>query len=65
MILFCSAPPHRPGPAPDDLLTHVSPLGWRLISLTGDYLWQEVSSGIGDKRFRALNIPGEVKIRIA
>ena len=26
---------------PDELLAHVSPLGWEHIGLTGDYLWRE------------------------
>ena len=26
---------------PDELLSHVSPLGWEHIGLTGDYLWRE------------------------
>ena len=26
----------------DDLLTHVAPLGWEHISLTGDYLRSEI-----------------------
>ncbi len=25
----------------DELLAHVSPLGWEHIGLTGDYLWRE------------------------
>jgi hypothetical protein len=24
---------------PDDLLTHLAPLGWEHINLTGDYVW--------------------------
>ena len=39
---------------PDDLLQHVAPLGWNHISLTGDYLWSEVS--IPSDGFRPLNI---------
>ena len=35
---------------PDDLLTHVVPLGWRHISLTGDYLWQQAATGVGQHR---------------
>jgi TnpA family transposase len=27
---------------PDDLLSHVAPLGWEHISLTGDYLWNDL-----------------------
>lgn len=27
--------------APDNLLTHVAPLGWSHISLSGDYLWEQ------------------------
>ena len=30
-------------PAPDPLLTHVAPLGWEHISLTGDYLWEQAA----------------------
>jgi hypothetical protein len=25
------------------LLTHVAPLGWEHISLTGDYLWEQAA----------------------
>ncbi|MBL0407351.1 Tn3 family transposase [Microvirga aerilata] len=35
---------------PDELLTHVAPLGWRHISLTGDYLWQHAVTGAGQQR---------------
>jgi hypothetical protein len=31
------------GPTPDDVLAHVSPLGWEHISLTGDYLWGQTA----------------------
>jgi hypothetical protein len=27
---------------PDDLLAHVTPLGWEHIALTGDYFWSAV-----------------------
>jgi TnpA family transposase len=27
------------GEAPDDLLAHLSPLGWEHVNLTGDYVW--------------------------
>jgi hypothetical protein len=39
---------------PDNLLQHVAPLGWNHISLTGDYLWCEVS--IPSDGFHPLNI---------
>ncbi|TSD86107.1 Tn3 family transposase [Mycobacterium sp. KBS0706] len=29
--------------APDESLTHVAPLGWEHISLTGDYLWEQAA----------------------
>jgi TnpA family transposase len=29
-------------PVPDELLTHLSPLGWEDVNLTGDYVWAEV-----------------------
>ena len=45
---------------PDDLLTHLSPLGWEHINLTGDYIWgtgQSVSENTdGLRPLRA--IPG-------
>ena len=28
---------------PDHLLTHLSPLGWEHINLTGDYIWVALS----------------------
>lgn len=31
-------------PVSDDLLRHVAPLGWNHISLTGDYLWTQVTA---------------------
>ena len=37
---------------PDELLTHVAPLGWEHISLTGDYLWTEIDKP--RERFRPL-----------
>ncbi len=39
-------------PAPDDL-THLSPLGWEHINLTGDYHW-ETSATLGPDQFRPL-----------
>lgn len=42
---------------PEDLLRHVAPLGWNHISLTGDYLWTQVTTP-GDG-FRPLNIIDE------
>jgi hypothetical protein len=29
---------------PDDLLAHLSPLGWEHVNLTGDYIWGAESS---------------------
>lgn len=40
--------------APDDLLTHVAPLGWSHISLSGDYLWEQAIQAGND--FRPLTI---------
>ncbi len=51
--------------APDELLTHVSPLGWRHISLTGDYLWQNTGDGVDDDGFRALNLAVETTTKAA
>ncbi|TIX87090.1 hypothetical protein BSK43_029625 [Rhizobium sp. P44RR-XXIV] len=30
-------------PVPNQVLSHVAPLGWNHISLTGDYLWQQAT----------------------
>lgn len=43
-------------PAPNELLAHVAPLGWRHISLTGDYLWQNTGHGVDNDGFRPLNL---------
>jgi hypothetical protein len=32
---------------PDELLAHLSPLGWEHVNLTGDYVWSEASE-VGD-----------------
>jgi len=37
----------------EDLLQHLSPLGWSHINLTGDYTWEE-SKKLGDGEFRPL-----------
>jgi TnpA family transposase len=31
---------------PDELLTHLSPLGWEHVNLTGDYIWAEADEVI-------------------
>jgi hypothetical protein len=41
---------------PDTLLAHVAPLGWEHISLTGDYLWNEIDKP--RERFRPLRTTG-------
>ena len=42
---------------PDTLLTHVSPIGWEHISLTGDYTWH-ANRRISEGRFRPLRPVG-------
>jgi len=37
----------------DNLLKHLSPLGWEHINLTGDYLWPSKSK-VGAGKFRPL-----------
>jgi hypothetical protein len=44
-------------PTPGDL-THLSPLGWEHINLTGDYHW-EISSALGPDQFRPLRTRGQ------
>jgi TnpA family transposase len=40
-------------PVDENLLQHVSPLGWEHINLTGDYVWNRTRTG-NMKKFRAL-----------
>jgi len=32
---------------PDELLKHLSPLGWEHVNLTGDYIWAAADEGDG------------------
>jgi TnpA family transposase len=43
----------------DDLLTHLAPLGWQHINLTGDYLW-EPTAAPGSADFRPLRATTEI-----
>ena len=38
---------------PDPLLSHLAPVGWQHINLTGDYLW-DADGGLGPDGFRSL-----------
>jgi Tn3 transposase DDE domain len=38
---------------PDTLLTHLAPVGWQHINLTGDYLW-DAEIGVAPDEFRPL-----------
>jgi len=42
----------------DTLLSHVSPLGWEHVNLTGDYIWQQ-DKRVERGRFRPLRTPRE------
>jgi hypothetical protein len=42
-------------PAPDSLLAHASPLGWRHVSLTDDYHRNDLERGLGPDGYRKLN----------
>ena len=46
----------RGDPIPDDLVRHLSPLGWEHINLTGDYIWN-LNRHVAKGRFRPLRIP--------
>ncbi|MCF8506810.1 MAG: Tn3 family transposase [Caulobacter sp.] len=48
---------------PDHLLTHLSPLGWDHINLTGDYVW-EAETGLEAGEFRPLR-PGLFQVKAA
>jgi TnpA family transposase len=43
-------------PVDDQLLKHLSPLGWEHINLTGDYVWQQ-NKQVGPGKFRPLRSP--------
>ncbi len=45
-------------PVDEDLLPHLSPLGWEHINLTGDYVWQQ-DKRVARGRFRPLRTPRE------
>ncbi|SDA32879.1 hypothetical protein SAMN02799622_05347 [Methylobacterium sp. UNC378MF] len=51
-------------PAPDKLLAHVAPLGWRHISLTGDDLWQNAAAELDRDGYRPLNLRDEPGARV-
>jgi len=40
----------------EELLPHISPLGWEHINLTGDYTWQQ-NLLVEQGQFRALRVP--------
>ncbi len=42
----------------DELLPHLSPLGWEHINLTGGYVWQQ-DKRVERGRFRPLRTPRE------
>ena len=42
----------------DKLLSHLSPLGWEHINLTGDYVWQQ-SRQVAQGKFRPLRMLAE------
>jgi Tn3 transposase DDE domain len=39
----------------EELLTHLSPLGWEHINLTGDYVWRP-DGGVRNSRLRPLHL---------
>jgi Tn3 transposase DDE domain-containing protein len=45
----------------DDLLIHLSPLGWEHINLTGDYIWQ-ANRRVTKGHFRPLRQPREATV---
>lgn len=46
----------RGQPIPDDLLAHLSPLGWEHVNLTGDYVWKP-GGGARRHSLRQLRLP--------
>lgn len=49
----------EPGTGIDEnLLPHMSPLGWEHINLTGDYIWRQ-DRQVEQGKFRSLRMPSE------
>ncbi len=46
----------RNKPISEDLIPHLSPLGWEHINLTGDYIWK-LSRKVARGQFRPLRRP--------
>jgi hypothetical protein len=46
----------------DNLLKHLSPLGWEHINLTGDYVWH-ANKRVVKGRFRPLRLPQDPLLR--
>ena len=42
-------------PIREDLIRHLSPLGWEHINLTGDYLWRQ-RRRVGEGQYRPLRL---------
>ena len=42
----------------EQLLPHLSPLGWEHINLTGDYIWRQ-NKQVEQGKFRSLRMPDE------
>ena len=40
------------------LLSHLSPLGWEHVNLTGDYIWRQ-NKQVEQGKFRPLRMPDE------
>jgi Tn3 transposase DDE domain len=55
------APQRRPQ-VDDALLTHLSPLGWEHINLTGDYIWH-ADKRVAAGRFRPIRLPRTPTVR--
>ena len=47
---------NRGEPIREDLVRHLSPLGWEHINLTGDYIWN-LDRSVSQGKFRSLRIP--------
>jgi TnpA family transposase len=48
-------------PVPNDLLTHVAPLGWEHIALTGDYIWANLPSSAEFRPLRDVQAPFQAR----
>ena len=52
-VVFYITGPQTPIPINEQLISHLSPLGWEHINLSGDYVWR-TNLKLGQGKYRSL-----------